>query len=103
MSSDGISDRLASCKKTRGASHIVLHTGDMDVRNNPKNAVTVVTNVINKALEVFSDHRILINTVPELDVAGSLRETIKTVNRAIITKCSIEPELTLVNCRKLRL
>ncbi len=103
MSSDGIIDRLVSCKGTRGASHIVLHTGDIEVSNNPKNAVTAATNVINKALEVFSDHRILINTIPESDVADSLRETIKTVNHAIITKCSIVPELTLVDYKKLRL
>ncbi len=36
MSSDGTRDRLVSCKGTKGASHIILATSDLDVRNNPK-------------------------------------------------------------------
>ncbi len=103
MASNGITDRIDSCKDTEDTSHVVLHTGDIDVRTNPKNAFTAVLKVIDRVLEVFNDDRILVNTLPESNLAGPLRENIITVNNAIIAKCNMEPELTMVDCRNLKL
>ncbi len=99
MASNGIRDRIDSCKGTVDTSHVVLHIGDIDMRTNPKNEVTAVLKVIDRVLEVFNNHGILVNTLPKSNLTGSLRENIITVNNA---KCNIEPELTMVDCRNLK-
>jgi hypothetical protein len=101
--SEQIKDRLKHCKGKKVASHIFLHTGDIDARNNPRGAVDSVIRTIDEAMNVYSHSRIFIDTLSENVSDQKLRENLRAVNEAIAVKCRSNPELTLIDSSDLRL
>ena len=94
---------MNECKGASDTSHVFLHTGDIDVRSNPHSAVNSVLKTIDKAMKVFEDCRILVNTLPENVHDKSLRTNIRTINQAIAAKCQETPELSLIDSSNLKL
>ena len=98
-----IRHKLSSCDGPDYASHIFLHTGDIDVRNTPGTAVQEMIDTIDEAMKVFPDRRILVNTLSENIKDNRIRNTVKYVNKAIEEKCQEILELSVIDSKNSQL
>jgi len=103
MRSDQLCDKLKYCKGTKYTSHVFLHNGDIDARNNPQNAVKSVIRTIDKAMALFDDSRILINTMSVNVSDQTLKDNLNAINVAITDKCRSHPELTMIDSSTMKL
>ena len=84
-------------------SHVVLHTGDIDIRQNPTNAEREVLDAISETLRLFPQSKVLVSTPSAQSRDQMLKYRIKTLNRKIKDKCDSVPELSFIDCTNLPL
>ncbi len=59
--------------------------------------------VIDEAMRVFGNHRILVNTLSENTTNPYIKQNIQTVNKAIKEKCKCIPQISKINSMNLTL
>lgn len=97
--STSIRQKLKMCSGAEDISHVFLHTGDIDARTTPQNAINDVIETIDEAMKVFNDCRILVNTLPENITDQRVKQTVMAINKAIEEKCKYTPELSVINSK----
>ena len=103
---DEIRKRIKYCvpdKSKQPPSHVVLHTGDIDVRQSPQKAERDVLRAIDETLQQFPQSRVLISTPSAQTRDLMLKSKIKDLNRKIKDKCEQLPELAVIDCTNLPL
>ena len=82
---------------------VVLHTGDIDIRNNAHYAEKDMLNAIDEVLSVFPSSRVLISTPSAQVLNVNLKNRVKDLIKKLKHRCEKSPELTLINTANLPL
>ena len=102
--SSGIAKMLGYNAETERYTHIVVHSGDIDIRKSTSyTAIRDHSILIDTAIQKYPNTRILINTLPETVNDPTLKSKINKLNDKIIERCATNPWLTAIDCSKLKL
>ena len=99
-----IKENIPSQSKRAAPSHIIIHSGDIDIRSKSVDTtVADLLSLIDQASKTYPQAKVIVNSLPATTKDPKLSDKIKQMNRAITHKCAQSHNLTLNNCEDMKM
>ena len=99
-----IKENIPSQSKRAAPSHIIIHSGDIDIRSTSVDTATAdLMSLIDQATKTYPQAKVIVNTLPATTKDLKLSDKIKQMNRAITHKCAQSHNLTQNDCEDMKL